>query len=185
MCIRDRRYSEQVIVQTDANIFKIHSLIDEPPYSWLENNVSKGAKIGYDPRLFTPDAISSFENVAKTNGFELIALDKNPIDLIWSDRPAFPSALMKPHSTQFAGENSASKIARIAEDLSNGENDCAVLTAPMALAWVFNIRGGDVSRTPLTPVSYTHLDVYKRQAQCKSGTSSDAPNAQPSAYRLS
>lgn len=146
----DGRYSEQVIVQTDANIFKIHSLIDEPPYSWLENNVNKGAKIGYDPRLFTPDAINSFEIAAKNSGVELIALEKNPIDSIWTDRPAFPSALMKPHSTQFAGENSASKIARIAEDLSNGQNDCTILTAPMALAWVFNIRGGDVSRTPLT-----------------------------------
>jgi Xaa-Pro aminopeptidase len=146
----DGRYAEQVIVQTEPSIFKIHSLIDAPPSQWLGQSAPKDAKIGYDARLFTPDALESLINGAKSNNVELIEITNNLIDEIWENRPAFPQGTMKVQKIEFAGENSSSKISRIAEDLQNKSQDCVVLTAPMALAWVFNIRGNDVSRTPLT-----------------------------------
>lgn len=146
----DGRYTEQVLVQTDDKIFQYHSLVDEPPHLWLQTKAMPNSKFGYDARLFTPASLENFENAALSQNIELISLSPNPIDLIWENRPAFPNAIMEPQIDEFTGENAASKIAKIAENLTNNKNDCVILTAPMSLAWAFNIRGGDVSRTPLT-----------------------------------
>jgi Xaa-Pro aminopeptidase len=54
-----------------------------------------------------------------------------------------------PHPLEYAGEESASKRQRVGESLANGSADAAVLTAPASIAWLFNVRGGDVIRSPL------------------------------------
>ncbi|MBN8649548.1 MAG: aminopeptidase P family protein [Caulobacterales bacterium] len=146
----DGRYSEQVLVQTDANMFEYHSLVDEPPHIWLQTKAKANCKIGYDARLFTPSSLENFEAAANARNIILVAMSPNPIDLIWENRPAFPNAIMKPQKDEYTGENAASKLAKISENLVQNGNDCVVLTAPMSIAWAFNIRGGDVSRTPLT-----------------------------------
>ncbi len=48
----------------------------------------------------------------------------------------------------FAGENSTDKRRRLAEDLKNAKQDAVILTAPDSIAWLANIRGGDVPYTP-------------------------------------
>ena len=145
----DGRYTLQVKVQVDRNLFEYHSLVDFPPSDWLQIKAEKGAKIGFDPRLITPDALKTLEKSAAENEVALIELDSNPIDEIWTNRPAFPKAIIEPHEDEFSGENSASKRAKIAETLSVNALDSVILTSPPSLAWVFNIRGGDVARSPL------------------------------------
>lgn len=145
----DGRYTIQVRVQVDSELFEYHSLVDFPPSEWLRTRAPKGAKIGYDPRLITPDVFSALKNGAEENEIELVELDINPIDEIWTQRPPFPKAIIEPHEDEYSGENSASKRSKIAETLNLNGIDSVVLTSPPSLAWVFNIRGGDVSRSPL------------------------------------
>src|SRR5690606_21548226 len=59
------------------------------------------------------------------------------------------TAPVVPHEDRYSGETSASKRARIGVAMAMAGADAAVLTAPASLAWLFNIRGGDVIRTPL------------------------------------
>ena len=54
-----------------------------------------------------------------------------------------------PHPTEFTGEESASKRHRLGEAIAELGADATVLTAPASIAWLFNVRGGDVIRTPL------------------------------------
>lgn len=145
----DGRYTIQVRVQVDKNLFEYHSLVDFPPNEWLRTMAKKGAKIGYDPRLITPNTLNALKDGARENGVELISLNTNPIDEIWTDRPPIPKAIIAPHEDIYSGENSASKRGKIAEMLLENNLDCVVLTSPPSLAWAFNIRGGDVSRSPL------------------------------------
>ena len=145
----DGRYTVQVRAQVDAAQFEILSLENNGVAAWLET-APKGATIGYDPRLHSPDALASLKRAANKAGAVLKPVEANPIDLAWGDeRPEQPTAPVVPHDDRYSGEASASKRARIGQAVRDAGADAAVLTAPSSIAWLFNVRGGDVIRTPL------------------------------------
>jgi Xaa-Pro aminopeptidase len=74
---------------------------------------------------------------------------RNPVDEIWADKPATPMAAVVPHDLGYAGEDSATKRERLAEILREEGQDAALLTDPASVAWLFNLRGGDVEFTPV------------------------------------
>ena len=143
----DGRYTVQVKAQTDDALFSRVPL--NVQNKWLSENVKAGQVIGYDPRLHSPDALDAIRAAVEKAGGSLKAVEGNPIDLAWSDRPSQPQAPVVPHPEEYAGESAASKRARIGKAIADKGADVAVLTAPSSLAWLFNIRGGDVIRTPL------------------------------------
>ncbi|WP_292043058.1 MULTISPECIES: aminopeptidase P family protein [unclassified Brevundimonas] len=143
----DGRYTVQVKAQTDDALFSRVPLGEQN--KWLSENLKAGQVIGYDPRLHSPDALDAIRAAVEKAGGSLKAVEGNPIDLAWSDRPSQPQAPVVPHPEEYAGESAASKRARIGEAIADKGADVAVLTAPSSLAWLFNIRGGDVIRTPL------------------------------------
>ncbi len=145
----DGRYTVQVRAQVDAGQFEILDLVEGGVPAYLER-APKGAVIGYDPRLHSPDALATLRRAAARAGAELKPVQANPVDLAWADeRPAQPMAPVVPHEDRYAGETSASKRARIGQAVAKAGADATVLTAPASIAWLFNIRGGDVIRTPL------------------------------------
>jgi Xaa-Pro aminopeptidase len=75
---------------------------------------------------------------------------------VWSGRPAAPIAPVVPHADRFAGEGAQSKRARLGRTLAEEGAAAAVLTMPESIAWLLNIRGGDVPHTPL-PLSFAIL----------------------------
>jgi Xaa-Pro aminopeptidase len=82
-----------------------------------------------------------------------VAVDSNPLDAVWTDRPAPPLGPVAVHGVQFAGETATEKLARIQDDIAKLGAEALVLSDSHAVAWSFNIRGADVSHTPL-PLSY-------------------------------
>jgi Xaa-Pro aminopeptidase len=146
----DGRYTIQVRAQVDASLFEICDLVVGGVPGWIEAHTRAGQVIGYDPRLHSPDALGYLKNAAIRSGATLKSLDPNPLDIAWgADRPAQPAAPVRPHALEFAGEESAAKRTRLGEGLVAKGAEAAVLTAPASIAWLFNVRGGDVSRTPL------------------------------------
>ncbi|GAA0634028.1 aminopeptidase P family protein [Brevundimonas lenta] len=145
----DGRYTVQVRAQVDPAQFEILDLVEGGVPAYLER-APKGSVIGYDPRLHSPDALATLKRAAKKAGAELKPVDVNPLDLAWAeDRPGQPTAPVVPHEDRYTGETSAAKRARIGEAVAKAGADATVLTAPASIAWLFNIRGGDVIRTPL------------------------------------
>jgi Xaa-Pro aminopeptidase len=145
----DGRYTVQVRAQVDAGQFEILDLVEGGVPAYLEK-APEGAVIGYDPRLHSPDALATLRRAAAKAGAELKPVDVNPLDLAWGDtRPSQPTAPVVPHPDRYAGESAASKRKRIGAAIEAKGADCAVLTAPASIAWLFNVRGGDVIRTPL------------------------------------
>lgn len=145
----DGRYTVQVRAQVDASQFEILDLVEGGVPAYLER-APKGAVIGYDPRLHSPDALAVLKRAAAKAGAVLKPVEVNPVDQAWGEeRPAQPMAPVVPHDDRYAGESSASKRARIGEAVAKAGADATVLTAPSSIAWLFNIRGGDVIRTPL------------------------------------
>ncbi|OYX35206.1 MAG: X-Pro aminopeptidase [Brevundimonas subvibrioides] len=145
----DGRYTVQVRAQVDASQFEILDLVEGGVPAYLER-APKGAVIGYDPRLHSPDALASLKRAATKAGAELKPVQTNPVDVAWGEaRPAQPTAPVVPHEDRYSGESSASKRARIGQAIGAAGAEAAVLTAPSSIAWLFNVRGGDVIRSPL------------------------------------
>ncbi len=145
----DGRYTLQSREQTDPSVFEVkdyngNAIADEI------RTAAKGAVIGYDPRLVTPDGLAKLLGAAQSVGVSLKAVAPNPLDAAWGTaRPAQPCAPIVPQPLEFAGIASADKRAQIARSFTSNGIAAALITAPSSLAWLFNIRGGDVIRSPL------------------------------------
>jgi Xaa-Pro aminopeptidase len=152
----DGRYTLQVRDQVDLDLFEIRDMVEGGVPAYLET-ASRGAVIGYDARLHSPQALDGLKAAAARAGAALKPVAVNPIDEAWgAERPAQPAAPVVPHPVQYAGEESASKRARVGSAVAALGADAAVITAPASIAWLFNIRGGDVIRSPL-PLSQAVL----------------------------
>lgn len=151
--IVDGRYTLQSAAQTDAAVVTPVRMEETPLERWIERNLPAGGQLGYDPWLHTVDGVAKLEKAVAAAGGSLVSVAPNPIDALWSDRPAPPTAPVKAHRADYAGEDTAAKLGRIQRALAEAKVDALVVSDPHALAWVFNIRGGDVEHTPL-PLGY-------------------------------
>lgn len=154
----DGRYTLQAAAEVDAACFEIRHLVEEPPSDWLSQALSAGAKVGYDPWLHTPDGVARLKAGVEKAGASLVALADNPIDRLWTDQPPAPLAPIRPHELEFAGVPSAEKRRQIAAEVKRAGADAVVLGAPDSLAWLLNIRGGDVPHAPL-PLAFAVLSA--------------------------
>ena len=145
----DGRYTLQVRSQADSAYFEYIDITETAPDAWLAENASKGWRIGYDPMLHTSANVARLKDAAKKTGFTLVAVTQNPVDAAWKDQPAMPQSPVRPHDLKFAGKSSADKRKEIAAAVAKAGADTALITAPPSIAWLFNVRGGDVSRSPL------------------------------------
>jgi Xaa-Pro aminopeptidase len=152
----DGRYTLQAAAQIDAGLFEVRHLVEEPPAQWLATALKKGEVLGYDPWLHTPHEVERFGGAAEKAGAELRAVYGNPLDRVWPGQPAAPIAPVVPHPEQFSGESAESKRARLGRALQQEQVAAVVLTMPESIAWLLNIRGGDVPHTPL-PLSFAIL----------------------------
>jgi Xaa-Pro aminopeptidase len=140
----DGRYTTQAAQQADPALWEVRHITDQPAAEWLATHAA-GRRIGYDPWLHAEAALARLEKP----GLAFVPLPANPVDAIWAGRPAPPMAAAVPHPLRFAGTSAAEKRATAAEALRAAGEDAAVLADPHSLAWLLNIRGGDLDHTPL------------------------------------
>ena len=149
----DGRYTLQAAKQVDAKAWNVEPLADPPPENWLEQHLVAGDRLGFDPWLHTSAAAERLAAACAKAGAELVAVDGNPLDSVWTERPPPPLGPVAVHGSQFSGEAETEKLRRIRLEIARLGVDALVLSDSHAVAWTFNIRGADVSHTPL-PLSY-------------------------------
>ncbi len=154
----DGRYTIQVKEQADPALFDYAEISDHGVAKWIEEYAPQGAVIGYDPKLISPDAQAVIEKAAGLAGVTMKALDDNPIDAIWEDRPSMPDAAVSVQPLELAGEAHGDKRARLGKAIKKAGADAVVITFPPSVAWTLNIRGGDVAHAPL-PLSQAILNA--------------------------
>ena len=88
----DGRYTLQAAKQVDTQAWTIASLVDPPPESWLTAHLVSGDRLGFDPWLHSAAAVQTLKAELAAVGIEAVALNANPIDAVWNDRPAPPAA---------------------------------------------------------------------------------------------
>src|SRR5690242_15621909 len=149
----DGRYTLQASKQVDGKVWTVESLVEPPPETWLTKHLKSGDRLGFDPWLHTTAAAERLAAACAKVGAELVAVETNPVDAIWSERPPAPLGPVTIHDRQFSGEAEADKLRRIQSEIGKLGAEALVLSDSHAVAWTFNIRGADVAHTPL-PLSY-------------------------------
>ncbi len=145
----DGRYTIQVREQVDGAQWDYADVPQTSPAAWLGKHAPEGGRIGYDPWLHTGTWVADATTALAERGATVVPVTANPIDAIWTDRPAPSPAKLTVQPDQFTGASSAEKRAKIADWLSEQNADAVVLTALDSIAWALNIRGGDVDHTPV------------------------------------
>ncbi len=145
----DGRYQVQVREEVDGSLFSVAHLVEEPPPAWIEANVPAGTKLGYSPWLHTVDGAERLAKACAAARAGLVPVEDNPIDAIWTDRPAPPLGAVVPHDLRYAGEDAASKLTRVRAEMQKFSADTLMVSDPHAVSWLFNIRGSDVPHTPV------------------------------------
>ena len=152
----DGRYTLQVKDQVDGRLYDYKSVPGDSMAQWLADNGGDGARIGFDPWLHTQGWAKAMRKVLEKAGAQLVPVSDNPIDAVWDDQPEPSAAPAFLQDDSLAGRSSADKRAQIADGLKAEGLDAVVISALDSVAWVLNIRGSDVERTPVA-LSYLCL----------------------------
>jgi Xaa-Pro aminopeptidase len=145
----DGRYILQARAQVDPTLFEVLQTPEAKPSSWIAENLSRSASVAYDPALHTILEIERLTETLAKSGIKLTPVDTNPIDAIWQDRPKAPSSQIVPHGVEYAGRSAFEKIRDVQALLREESTDAVLLTLLDSIAWLFNIRGGDLKHTPV------------------------------------
>jgi Xaa-Pro aminopeptidase len=149
----DGRYTLQAARQVDTKAWAVESLVEPPPETWLTQHLKAGDRVGFDPWLHTTAAAERLASACAKVGADLVAVESNPLDAVWSERPQPPIAPVSIHGAELSGESEADKLGRIRQEVERLGVEALVLSDSHNVAWTFNIRGADVAHTPL-PLSY-------------------------------
>ncbi len=146
----DGRYVLQVETEVHQDCFASHHSAEISVAEWLASVLKPGVQFGYDPWLHTTYEVERLQGVCEKAKAKLVACEPNPIDVVWTDRPAVPCTAMFVHPLQYTGKDSQEKRTEIAKKLKGEHIDAAIITSPDSLAWLLNVRGHDVAYTPLS-----------------------------------
>ena len=147
----DSRYFLQAEMELARSDFELHKLKNQfraEHAIWLAENLKEGSVVGVNPSVCTHTAAKTLKDIFSAKGIKL-SFDHKLDDLCWQDRPALPSNKAFAHDIQFAGERMQNKLRRIQAEISRIGVDHHLVCTLDDIAWIFNIRGSDVTYNPV------------------------------------
>ncbi len=146
--IVDGRYTVQAAKETKGT--SIERLPpDNAKLTIFLSGFKRGATLAFDPWVTSIAEARRLQTLVEAARHKLLPSKANLIDQVWHDRPAPPLAPIYAHPVSMSGLATEKKLALISETLRSKGCDCVVLTDPHAVAWALNIRGSDISHTPI------------------------------------
>ncbi len=145
----DGRYELQVRAQVPGALYTHLDIPKDSLGRWIAENAASGARIGYDPWLHDERWLAAMGKLLGDREITLVPVTPNPIDSVWHDQPVPSEAQAFVMTDAAAGRSSADKRGQIIDWLKEKRLDATVMTALDSISWTFNIRGADVSRTPV------------------------------------
>ncbi len=147
----DGRYTIQAKIQSGKN-FKVITI----PQKFPKEVLRKKLKIGFDPKLHNEKQLHF---LFRAKNIVLKNIDKNLIDIIWTQKPNDPIRPFFSLSKKNAGQSSEKKIEKVKHSLLKNKVDYLLVTAPENVAWILNIRGYD---SEFSPIPNARLLMNKR-----------------------
>lgn len=156
----DGRYfiqAEAELAPSEITLFKMGEP-DVPTFvEYLLLNLLEGQCVGYDGHVLSAFQIKKMRESLSAKEIRLCG-DYDLVDRIWSDRPAIPSSSVYFHETKYTGYSSGNKIEQVRQELERKNVQGVVMTDLGSIAWLFNIRGDDISFNPMV-ISYGYVSL--------------------------
>ena len=152
----DSRYflaAEEQLKGTEYQLMKLKVEGTPTIAEWLGRECGAGAEVAVDGMVNSANSVKELIADLRRQGGITVRTNFDPLKLIWRDRPAIPENAVEIYPTEYAGETTASKIARIRKALREKHADGMLMAALDDIAWTLNLRGTDVHCNPVF-VSY-------------------------------
>lgn len=140
----DGRYILQMEQQLNQEEWSSFHISHNPPAKWIHDQ-KPDAKIGYDPQLMSERDIKPFID----QSIQLVPVERNPIDNLWTDQPDLPLHPIFPHPIQYSGQSNSEKIALLTQKMKAMDQHAFIFCDPASICWLLNIRGSDIPYTPI------------------------------------
>ena len=158
----DGRYFIQAEAQLKGSTVKLFKMAQEgvpTTAEYLYDNIPKGGTLGFDGRVVSSKEGANLSEKLAEKDIK-IEYEYDLIDMIWEDRPALSDSKAFLLDVKYTGESFSSKLARLREKMKQLSTTCHVITSLDDIAWLFNIRGGDVEFNPVV-LSYAVVTLDK------------------------
>ena len=158
----DGRYFLQAEKELATSCVELYKMGEEnvpTTFEYIENEVPEGSKIGFDGRAISAAMGAGLEaSLSKKN--ITISYEGDLLDEVWEDRPDLSDAKAFLLDVKYSGEDFTSKITRVRKSMKDCGATTHILTSLDDIAWLFNIRGGDVKYNPVV-LSYAVVTLEK------------------------
>lgn len=145
----DGRYMVQAPQEIDTTLWAVGSLKTSAIQEWILKNLGEHGCITYDPWLMTIAQARQWEKWGQEQGIQFKPGPSSLIDQVWTQRPLLPKAPLASYPLAYAGEDTLTKRKRMVKMLEEQKADWAFFSQPDSIAWLLNLRGGDVPTTPI------------------------------------
>lgn len=115
---------------------------------WIEKNIRAGEVLGFDGRVISANQYKDLLKISKKNNFE-IKMKNDLLEEVWGDRPSLPKEEIFIHEVKFAGKSASEKINEVRSEMVRCKAKNYIITSLDDIAWLFNIRGNDISFNPV------------------------------------
>lgn len=158
----DSRYFLQAARQLEGTCITLYKeMLPETPNipEFLSAHLQEGNCVGIDGKMFSAEEVEHLQKELKKSGIRIKSI-ADPMQLLWTDRPAMPLAPAFVYDTKYAGMSFTEKLPAVRQAMEAAGADSLLLSALDEIAWLLNIRGNDVHCNPVV-VSYLLIEKDK------------------------
>lgn len=154
----DGRYFVQAENQLKGSTVTLYRMGEEgvPKVDeFIEEKLPEGGCLGFDGRVVNGTWGRKLEKIVSGKQASL-QVNEDLIDLIWSDRPALSKEPLFLLEEKYTGKSTKEKMADLRKAMKEEGANVHILTSLYDIAWLLNIRGGDIESVPVV-LSYLVL----------------------------
>lgn len=145
----DGRYFLQAS-QELSDQWKLMRLGEDPGVDiWMADNLPNNAAVGIDPWCISVDTAQRWERAFTKKRQKLVQTSTNLVDEVWKNRPPAETNPVIIQPLEFSGRSVADKLEDLRERLMQEKAQGIIITALDEVAWLYNVRGTDVSYCPV------------------------------------
>lgn len=146
----DSRYWEQASKELKGSGIELVKLQPgQPgPLEWLAEQTPEGGVVAVDGAVMAVASARSLGGKLAERGARL-RTDIDLLNEVWSDRPSLPMQPIYQHLPPQATVSRGEKLATLRDTLKTRGADWHFIATLDDIAWLFNLRGGDVSFNPV------------------------------------
>jgi len=146
----DSRYWEQATKELKGSGIELVKLQpgQPSPLDWLAEQTPEGGVVAVDGAVMAVASARTLGSKLEARGASL-RTDLDLLNEVWSDRPGLPNAPIYQHLPPQATVSRGEKLAQLRETLQDRGADWHFIATLDDIAWLFNLRGGDVSFNPV------------------------------------